>query len=81
LPAKKRTPADEKRTLSPMEKFLSAVESAAITVATRDGIAVRVERDTRGRYPTFTLRALGDASKFDKIVKERYVDGLKVKAH
>lgn len=76
MPAKKE---EVKKTLSKDEHFLSAVESAAIRVASQDGIAVRVERDTRGRYPTFTLRVLGEAAKFDKIVKERYVDGKKVK--
>jgi hypothetical protein len=66
-----------KATLSKHEKFLSRVESAAIEIAASEMIEIRVERDTRGRYPTFTLRVLGAAEQ--KIVKERYVDGLKIK--
>jgi hypothetical protein len=41
-----------------MEKFLAAVESRVIEMARREGVIIRVERDTRGRYPTFVLRTV-----------------------
>lgn len=77
----KRIDHSTKKALNKTEKFLAAVESAAIDVARREGWEIRTERDSRGRYPTFTLRLVGEKVTSDKVVRERYVDGVKIKVH
>jgi hypothetical protein len=41
-----------------LEDYITLVEDEVVKLAFREGVKIIVERDFRGRYPTFTVRAV-----------------------
>lgn len=62
-----------------LENFLELVEATIIDLAEKEGVMIRVERDTRGRFPTFALRACHVAEGGERVVLMRKLNGHKLK--
>jgi len=54
------------------------MEEFAAEMAKKAGVAIRIERDSRGRYSTLIIRAVGEVDAEPHVVA-RKVDGVKVK--
>jgi hypothetical protein len=60
------------------ESFIELIEDKAIEAAQGIGFAIRIERDSRGRYPTLIIRVVGEVDAEPHVVA-RKVDGVLVK--
>jgi predicted RNA-binding protein Jag len=60
------------------ENYIQTVEEFVEKMAKKMGVAIRIERDSRGRYMTLIVRAVGEVAAEPHVVA-RKVDGVLVK--